>query len=215
MNLTAYQNLKPKLIKNIFNDEDYSNLYREINKNSKVAEYVRVVEELGYTSTGIYLNNDASNVLWKKIGTELGISIERISVHYARYSLQSGHKPLLMPHYDRALTKATFSLAIVLDSTFNWDIYVEGEKFTPRKNDGVLFSGSHHVHWRPDVEFKEDDYYDIIVCQIDELTEEDRSLSEEHKEDMNKRNGLWCLEWERLYDVETYNKKMNYNGTEE
>jgi hypothetical protein len=153
--------------------------------------------------------------LWKKIGTELGISIERISTHYARYSLQSGHKPLLMPHYDRALTKAMFSLAIVLDSTFDWDIYVEGEKFVPRKNDGVLFSGSHQVHWRPDVEFKEDDYYDIIVCQFEELTDEDRSLSKEHKETMDERNGLWCLEWERLYDVETYNKKMNYNGNNE
>jgi hypothetical protein len=215
MSLTAYSNLKPKLIKNIFNDEDYANLYREINKNSKVAEYVRVVEDLGYTSTGIYLNNNISSVLWKKIGTELGISIERISVHYARYSLQSGHKPLLMPHYDRALKKATFSVAIVLDTTFNWDIYVEGEKFIPRKNDGVLFSGSHHVHWRPDVEFKEDDYYDIIVCQIDELTDEDRSLSKAHKKTMDERNGLWCLEWERLYDVETYNKKMNYNGNNE
>ena len=215
MSLTAYSNLKPKLIENLFTEEQYTNLYSQIEKYSSRPEYVRVVDELGYTSTSLFLNNYITNVLWKKIGTELGISIERISTHYARYSLQSGHKPLLMPHYDRALTKAMFYLAIVLDSTFNWDIYVEGEKFVPRKNDGVLFSGSHHVHWRPDVEFKEDDYYDIIVCQIDELTDEDRSLSEEHKKTMDERNGLWCLEWERLYDVETYNKKMNYNGNNE
>jgi hypothetical protein len=215
MSLMAYSNLKPKLIENLFTEEQYTNLYSQIEKYSSIPQYVRVVDELGYIATDIYLNNDASNVLWKKIGTELGISIERISTHYARYSLQSGHKPLLMPHYDRALTKAMFSLAIVLDSTFNWDIYVEGEKFVPRKNDGVLFSGSHQVHWRPDVEFKEDDYYDIIVCQFEELTDEDRSLSKEHKETMDERNGLWCLEWERLYDVETYNKKMNYNGNNE
>jgi hypothetical protein len=215
MSLTAYSNLKPKLIENLFTEEQYTNLYSEIEKYSSRPEYVRVVDELGYTATDIYLNNDASNVLWKKIGTELGIRIERISTHYARYSLQSGHKPLLMPHYDRALTKAMFSLAIVLDSTFNWDIYVEGEKFVPRKNDGVLFSGSHQVHWRPDVEFKEDDYYDIMVCQFEELTDEDRSLSKEHKETMDERNGQWCLQWEKLYDIETYNKKMNYNGTEE
>ena len=215
MSLTAYSNLKPKLIENLFTEEQYTNLYSQIEKHSSRPEHVRVVDELGYTSTSLFLNNDITSVLWKKIGTELGIRIERISTHYARYSLQSGHKPLLMPHYDRALTKAMFSLAIVLDSTFNWDIYVEGEKFVPRKNDGVLFSGSHQVHWRPDVEFKEDDYYDIIVCQFEELTDEDRSLSKEHKETMDERNGLWCLEWERLYDVETYNKKMNYNGTEE
>jgi hypothetical protein len=28
---------------------------------------------------------------------------------------------------------------------------------------------------------------------------------------MDKITGKWCLEWERLYDVETYNKKMGYN----
>jgi hypothetical protein len=215
MSLTKYNNLKPKLITNLFTEEQYASLYDQINKYSEIPEYVRVVDELGYTSTGLFLNNDISSVLWKKIGTELGISIERISTHYARYSLQSGHKPLLMPHYDRALTKSMFSLAIVLDSTFDWDIYVEGEKFVPRKNDGVLFSGSHQVHWRPDVEFKEDDYYDIVVCQFEEQTQEDLTLSEKHIEAMNERNGLWCLEWERLYDVETYNKKMNYNGNNE
>jgi hypothetical protein len=215
MSLTKYSNLKPKLITNLFTEEEYASLYDQINKYSAIPEYVRVVDELGYTSTGLFLNNDISSVLWKKIGTELGISIERISTHYARYSLQSGHKPLLMPHYDRALTKSMFSLAIVLDSTFDWDIYVEGEKFVPRKNDAVLFSGSHQVHWRPDVEFKEDDYYDIVVCQFEEQTQEDLTLSKKHIEAMNERNGLWCLEWERLYDVETYNKKMNYNGNNE
>jgi hypothetical protein len=215
MSLSKYQTLKPKLMKNIFNDEDYANVYKEVEKNRKVPDYVRIVEELGYESVGMFLNNDASNVLWKKIGTELGISIERISVHYARYSLKTGHKPLLMPHYDRALKKGTFSLAIVLDTTFNWDIYVEGEKFIPRTNDGVLFSGSHHIHWRPDVEFKEDDYYDIMVCQVDELTDEDRTLDEKHFEIMDERNGQWCLKWDQLYDIESYNKKMNYNGNNE
>lgn len=215
MSLTAYSNLKPKLIENLFTEEQYTNLYSQIEKYSSRPEYVRVVDELGYTSTSLFLNNDITNVLWKKIGTELGISIERISTHYARYSLQSGHKPLLMPHYDRALTKAMFSLAIVLDSTFDWDIYVEGEKFIPRKNDAVLFSGSHQVHWRPDVEFKEDDYYDIMVCQFEEDTEENLTLTKKHKEIMDERNGQWCLQWEKLYDIETYNKKMNYNGTEE
>jgi hypothetical protein len=215
MSLTAYSNLKPKLIENLFTEEEYQNLYNQVAESSKIPDDVRVIDELGYTSTSLYLNDTIKNVLWEKIETELGIKTKECWTHYARYSLQSGHKPLLMPHYDRALTKAMFSLAIVLDSTFNWDIYVEGEKFVPRKNDGVLFSGSHQVHWRPDVEFKEDDYYDIMVCQFEELTDEDRSLSKEHKETMDERNGLWCLEWERLYDVETYNKKMNYNRNNE
>ncbi len=68
MSLSKYQTLKPKLMKNIFNDEDYANVYKEVEKNRKVPDYVRIVEELGYESVGMFLNNDASNVLWKKIG---------------------------------------------------------------------------------------------------------------------------------------------------
>lgn len=211
MSLIKFETLKPKLITNLFTPEEYDSLYSQVNKYQQLPEHVRTVNELGYVSTGLFLNNDVKSVLWKKIGTELGIQIKDIYTHYARYSLGSGYKPLLMPHYDRALTSAMFSLAVVLDTTFNWEIYVEGERFIPRKNEGVLFSGSHQIHWRPDVEFKQEDYYDIMVCQFEEDTTEDRTLSKEHKEVMDERNGLWCLEWERLYDVETYNKKMGYN----
>ena len=215
MSLTAYQNFKPKLITNLFTEEEYANLYNQVAVFNKRPEYVRVIDELGYTSTSLFLNETIKNVLWKKIGTDLGIKTKEVLTHYARYSLQSGHKPLLMPHYDRGLTDARFSLAIVLDSTFDWDIYVEGEQFMPRKNDAVLFSGSHHIHYRPDIEFKDEDYYDIMVCQFYEDTDQDITLDEEHIEYMNGLTGKWCLEWERLYDVETYNKKMNYNGSNE
>jgi len=211
MRLSKYTNLHAKLLKNIFLEDEYESLYQQVEKYGRIEEYVRVIPELGYTSTGVFLNSKVRSALVRKIEKELNIKVKEVSTHYARYSLQSGHKPLLMPHYDRALTKAMYSLAIVLDTSFNWEIYVEGDKFVPRKNDGVLFSGSHQVHWRPDIEFKENDYYDILVCQFEEDTEEDLTLSEEHLEMMNERNGRWCLEWERLYDVETYNKKMGYN----
>ena len=211
MSLTKYSNLKPKLITNLFTPEEYASLYAQVEKYNNVPGHVRVIEELGYTSTSLFLNNDVKNVLWKNIGTELGIRLKDVYTHFARYSLNTGHKPLLMPHYDRALTKAMYSMTIILDSTLNWDICVEGETFSPRKNDAVLFSGTHNVHWRPDIEFKENDYYDIMVCQFEENTEEDLTLSDKHKSTMDERNGKWCLEWERLYDVETYNKKMGYN----
>jgi hypothetical protein len=54
-----------------------------------------------------------------------------------------------------------------------------------------------------------------MVCQVDELTDEDRTLDEKHFEIMDERNGQWCLKWDQLYDIESYNKKMNYNGNNE
>ena len=212
MSLIKYKNLKPEIIKDIFSNYEFKNLYKGFKKSEN--DYT-IIPELGYAAFSIKLDEDIISTLKSTIENKLNIKVAKMEAHYARYSLNTGHKPMLMPHYDRALTDATFSLAIVLDNTIDWDIYVEGEQFMPRKNDAVLFSGSHHIHYRPDIEFKDEDYYDIMVCQFYEDTDQDITLDEEHIEYMNGLTGKWCLEWERLYDVETYNKKMNYNGSNE
>jgi hypothetical protein len=212
MSLIKYKNLKPEIIKDIFSNYEFKNLYKSFKKSEN--DYT-IIPELGYAAFSIKLDEDIISTLKSTIENKLNIKVAKMEAHYARYSLNTGYKPMLMPHYDRALTDATFSLAIVLDNTIDWDIYVEGEQFMPRKNDAVLFSGSHHIHYRPDIEFKDEDYYDIMVCQFYEDTDQDITLDEEHIEYMNGLTGKWCLEWERLYDVETYNKKMNYNGSNE
>jgi hypothetical protein len=212
MSLIKYKNLKPEIIKDIFSNYEFKNLYKSFKKSEN--DYT-IIPELGYAAFSIKLDEDIISTLKSTIENKLNIKVAKMEAHYARYSLNTGYKPMLMPHYDRALTDATFSLAIVLDNTIDWDIYVEGEQFMPRKNDAVLFSGSHHIHYRPDIEFKDEDYYDIMVCQFYEDTDQDITLDEEHIEYMNGLTGKWCLEWERIYDVETYNKKMNYNGSNE
>ena len=212
MSLIKYKNLKPEIIKDIFSNYEFKNLYKSFKKSEN--NYT-IIPELGYAAFSIKLDEDIISTLKSTIENKLNIKVAKMEAHYARYSLNTGYKPMLMPHYDRALTDATFSLAIVLDNTIDWDIYVEGEQFMPRKNDAVLFSGSHHIHYRPDIEFKDEDYYDIMVCQFYEDTDQDITLDEEHIDYMNGLTGKWCLEWERLYDVETYNKKMNYNGSNE
>ena len=212
MSLDKYKTLNPEVIGNVFNDDEFKDLYDVVQQSEN--DYT-IVPELGYATYWIELRENLQSVLISKIENKLNIKVAKMEVHYAKYSLKTGYKPLLMPHYDRALTDATFSLAIVLDNTIDWDIYVEGEQFMPRKNDAVLFSGSHHIHYRPDIEFKDEDHYDIMVCQFYEDTDQDITLDEEHIEYMNGLTGKWCLEWERLYDVETYNKKMNYNGSNE
>lgn len=212
MSLIKYKNLKPEIIKDIFSNYEFKNLYKSFKKSEN--DYT-IIPELGYAAFSIKLDEDIISTLKSTIENKLNIKVAKMEAHYARYSLNTGHKPMLMPHYDRALTDATFSLAIVLDNTIDWDIYVEGEQFMPRKNDAVLFSGSHHIHYRPDIEFKDEDYYDIMVCQFYEDTDQDITLDEEHIDYMNGLTGKWCLEWERLYDVKTYNEKMNYNGSNE
>jgi hypothetical protein len=53
-----------------------------------------------------------------------------------------------------------------MDATLAWSIYANGVKADLPPNSGIIFSGSHQYHWRPQIEFTDEDYYDIMVCQM-------------------------------------------------
>lgn len=99
---------------------------------------------------------------------------------FARYTLDSGSTPTLLPHCDRSEPRMGLYGTVELKKTLDWDFYVEDEKFDMSFNKSVWFTGTHQPHWRPDIEFGPEDYYDIIICQtvsLDDpylLTEEDR-----------------------------------------
>jgi len=47
------------------------------------------------------------------------------------------------------------------------------------KNQAVWFSGTNQPHWRPDYDFQEKDYYDILLFQTHAIDDEN-PLSEDH-----------------------------------
>lgn len=108
-----------------------------------------------------------------------GGPVGHIGILWARYSLESEAMPTLMPHQDRSETHVSYMFTAELDSNINWDFYVEDEKFEMAKNQGIWFSGTHQSHWRPDYDFQEGDYYDIILCQT-HLASDPNPLEEEH-----------------------------------
>jgi hypothetical protein len=78
---------------------------------------------------------------------------------------------------------------IELDTTLDWEIYVEDQKFNLNKNEMLVFSGSHHTHWRPYIEFGDDDYFDIIILQSSLDKENDVQLDEEFFEMRDRKSG--------------------------
>lgn len=113
---------------------------------------------------------------------------------FARYTLDSGDIPTLMPHCDRSEKKMGLYGTVELDKTLDWDFYVEDEKFEMQPNKSVWFTGTHQPHWRPDKEFGPKDYYDIIICQthsMDDdylLTEEDRIIMDNKANECAQKN---------------------------
>ena len=89
--------------------------------------------------------------------------VGNLGITYARYTLDTGRRPQLLPHVDRVYDEAALSATVHLNKTLDWDIYVGDEKFTLNTGDALFFSGTHHLHWRPDVEFTAEDYFDILI----------------------------------------------------
>ena len=86
---------------------------------------------------------------------------------FARYSPESGNPPTLTPHADVVANKIIYTATVRLKSTKQWDFYVKDAKFEmPNEGSTVWLTGNQDVHWRPDLEFNPDDYYDILLCQM-------------------------------------------------
>jgi hypothetical protein len=126
----------------------------------------------------------------EKMSEAFEVKTARPNLLFARYTHDSGFAPRLLPHADRAVKTQSVTMTVELDSTLDWDIYIEDERFKLGKNAGVFFSGSHQTHFRPHQEFGKDDYYDILLVQgpIDAPGQEQMN-NENHFNNMDKRAG--------------------------
>lgn len=125
------------------------------------------------------LSQEVEDKIRRKFEEKSNSKVGHIGILWARYTLESGMLPTLMPHQDRSETHVAYMFTAELDTNIDWDFYVEDEKFTMEKNKAIWFSGTHQAHWRPDYDFKEGDYYDIILCQTHH-GEDEYPLPEEH-----------------------------------
>jgi hypothetical protein len=106
----------------------------------------------------------------KNKAQELGqnfIPEENVALIFARYTHDSGNPPNLPPHADVVANKIIYTCSVRLKSTKQWDLYAKDQKFEmPYEGSTVWMTGNQDVHWRPDLEFGPDDYYDILLCQV-------------------------------------------------
>lgn len=188
--------VNPVLVENIFSEEDYKFLYTQIAKTPK--QLISKVEDTGYIAKSDPTKNQLKDVIQKRVEELSGFELDKYMIHHARYTLESNNIPRLFPHYDRGLEFSTFTISIILDSTFDWDIYVEGVGVPVRKNQGVFLSGSNQVHWRPPHTFKESDYYDILVCQF-RVKSDTNILTDKHREYMDNKVGKYMAQYFRDY----------------
>jgi hypothetical protein len=186
-NLTEF---KPFVIKDVLSQEDYDYVYECVNEgfpteitpdlppdNREFREYLDV-PELGYLAYIKGFKQGFCETVKEISEKATGLSLRLPQIHFARYTTKTGNKPLLRPHNDSELKNPSITLSIQLDSTLDWELCAYDTCDTLESNQALIFSGSHQIHWRPVVEFSDEDYFDILVCQLSVIGES--SLSEDH-----------------------------------
>jgi hypothetical protein len=193
--MTNLYDLEPVLIDNIFSDDQYSDIYKIINRllldipntSPEKNDMYASIPELGYFAVfgSGYFSEKIFTTIVDKTVEAVGLPVGKPEIHFARYTRKTGFDPRLDPHYDLMLTKPTVTVSIQLDSNIDWELYANEVGKTLKSNQGLIFSGSHQLHWRPEREFLEDDFLDILVCQMAVSEEE---FTQEHKDIMSDKH---------------------------
>lgn len=148
----------------------------------------------------------------KNKGQELGqniISDSNIALIFARYSHDSGEAPNLPPHADVVANKIIYTATIRLKSSKQWDFYVKDDRFEmPYEGSSVWFTGNQDVHWRPDLDFGKDEYYDILLCQVWSDVENE-PYPENHKEAMMSQMQYFYQKYSHMLKIASRIDKNN------
>lgn len=211
--------MKPIVLDNVFTSEEYEHIYDSVNSvfpkelapdvPSDVTGY-KNEGQIGYFSYTKGFEDFIYKRIIKIVEESTNIKVVDPRVHFARYTPKTGHLPTLLPHNDMGVKHPALTLSIQLDSSFDWELCAYDTCETISKNQAMLFSGSHQIHWRPVKEFEQEDYFDIMVCQL-HISEE--TLSEEHWNEMHNLKKEYVQKYAIDNNIGVHNIKRIENVT--
>jgi hypothetical protein len=130
-----------------------------------------ITPHLGQINWGIEFLNDITATIEALIQDHYGNCWKLGSPMFSRYTRNSGYIPKLPPHLDTFDShKLTFDLQ--LKSNINWPIFVDGNRFVLKNNQGLVFHGTREIHWRENIELSDEDFVDSLYCQFENSCEE-------------------------------------------
>ena len=195
-----FENTPNVVIKDFFTKEEINDIYvyrknweenRIVLSEENPHGNTRIDESTGYETVTAMFPQNIRDKIQKQMEKLSPYQLRFDGLHMPRYSHASGSRPKLRPHYDVGLTHACFTLSIQLNTSKPWDLLVDGREFSLNYNEALFFSGSHQVHWRPDMEFSENDFFDVIIVQMAEM-QDPLPLDDAHRAKMSKKADIFC-----------------------
>jgi hypothetical protein len=195
------ENFEPIIIDNCFEQAHILSAYRTmamaphvLNTKTGKRDLVQPDEQFGYISYNKNPDKFVLDRIMEIIKSNTDIPVNSPDFHFAKYAKSSGYRPQLYPHYDVHLKVPHLTLSIQIEGTFPWSMYIDGKEYTLKDNQGLLFSGTHQIHWRKNVEFGEYDYSDVLLSQFSVAYEEE--LTDDHFKHMEDKKAKYWNSWE-------------------
>ena len=116
--------------------------------------------------------------------------------YFVEYNKKYGI-PNLPPHVDDNFEYARLTFDIQLSSNKLWKIFVEDNDFELHENEGLVFSGTHQVHWREKVIFDNTDYVDMLLCQFSNPSLLSKPINLKFKSDIRSRANIFKLQYNK------------------
>jgi hypothetical protein len=176
-------------VEDVFTEDEIKEIYQTVNSviDKNLAEGKDKYENFfRVESNGFMVYKDdtygrlISDRLKRVLSEKVGIEVNGVGLHFARYVPHNGLIPGLLPHCDRHSKRPNLTMTVQLESTLDWDFYVRERKVDMKRNKGVLFCSTHVLHWRPDREFGPDDYYDTVLLVINQDVQDDDLIPADH-----------------------------------
>lgn len=157
-----YENL---VIDNVFSEEEIAQIYDHINSTPEDRKlFVEVFSHTAYLS---WMPQNIVDTIVKKAQETIGTPIVLRELSFARYSIvDERFNVKLTPHRDETFREPRLTVDIQLKSNVDWPITVEGRDYQLKDNQALTFAGTHQIHWRPKIEFKDGDFLDMIFCHF-------------------------------------------------
>jgi hypothetical protein len=199
---------KNVIVNNVFSDEQIASIYNDINLESN--KDIMMQDFYGRLYIPLYWRQKThiSDPIDLKINQSIfdsiinysskfsNVELQIESISFARYSSQYGI-PLLHPHTDTNFKEPRLTFDVQLSGNVTWPIVIEHKEYILQNNDAVVFSGTHDIHWRSRKVLENDEYVDILLCQLSEKTDNPNTIDDEFMKNIDIKQKVLRLKYEK------------------
>jgi hypothetical protein len=168
---------------NIFTKKQIDLIYNAIDLNSN--DNTTKVKIYGQKVWFIDLPLEIKDIVTEQMKMIHNQNVKLEEISFARYSKEYSDIPILTPHYDNTFKEPRVTLDVQLNSNIDWTIVVEGNEIKLGNNEAATFSGTHQIHWRKPIEFKDGDFVEMLFCHFS--LEDSKKITLDEKQEIESK----------------------------